>query len=50
MLFAPEPDPLPQNIMVERGIFSYWSVLPESAQSDVVASLLEGFSGIIVEE
>jgi len=26
---APEPDPLPQGITVERGVFSFWCVLLE---------------------
>jgi len=45
--FTLELDPLPQDTVVKRDVFSFWCVLPESVFSDV-ASLLEGFSGIAV--
>jgi len=46
--FTSELDPLPQDTTVERNIFSFWCVLSKFVWSKVVASLLEGFSGITV--
>ena len=46
--FTLDLDLLPQDTTVERDVFSFWCVLPESVWSDVTASLLEGFPGITV--
>ena len=43
---ASKPNPLPQGIMVERDIFSFWSVLLEFVWLDIIALFLEGFLGI----
>jgi len=44
--FTLELDPLPQDIIVERDIFSFWSVLSKSIWLDIVVSLLKAFLGI----
>ena len=45
---TPKLDHLPHDTTVERDVFSFWCVLPESIWSDITASFLEGFSGITV--
>ena len=46
--FTLELDSLSQDTAAERDVFSFLCVMPESVWSDVAASLLEGFLGIVV--
>ena len=45
---APEFEPLLQDTVVERDIFSFRCILSEFIWSEVIASLLDDFLGIVV--